>query len=155
MRGLVPCVALLGLVSTSAAKVVNYDWTVGWVRAAPDGFSRPVIGINGKWPLPKLEADLGDTVIVKVTNNLGNETTGIHWHGQFQQGSANMVRVHVETKTKSLLIIVYRTDPSWFLRVASPRVPPTLTASSRIPLGPRGITLMLVVNILMVFEVLW
>lgn len=56
------------------------------VNASPDGFSRPVIGINGKWPLPTVEANLGDTIVVRATNKLGNETTGLHWHGQFQTG---------------------------------------------------------------------
>jgi iron transport multicopper oxidase len=34
----------------SLAKTVNYDFSIGWVTAAPDGYSRPVIGINGQWP---------------------------------------------------------------------------------------------------------
>lgn len=37
-----------------------------------------------------MEADVGDTIVIHTTNNLGNETTGIHWHGQFQVGSNNM-----------------------------------------------------------------
>ena len=28
---------------------VTYDWNIGWVRAAPNGFARPVIGVNGQW----------------------------------------------------------------------------------------------------------
>ncbi|KAF2684805.1 multicopper oxidase [Lentithecium fluviatile CBS 122367] len=66
-------------------------------NAAPDGFNHPVIGINGKWPLPKVQANVGDTIVVRATNKLGNETTGLHWHGMFQtetyaphQGSNNM-----------------------------------------------------------------
>jgi len=65
-----------------------YNWDITWVNAAPDGFSRPVIGINGKWPPPVLEADVGEKVTVNVRNKLGNETTSIHWHGlrQLQNG---------------------------------------------------------------------
>jgi iron transport multicopper oxidase len=70
--------------------IVEYNWSIDWVDAAPDGFSRPVIGVNGKWPPPTVEADLGDTVVVHVHNNLKNETTGIHWHGQFQSGTGTM-----------------------------------------------------------------
>ncbi|KAF2465184.1 putative multicopperoxidase [Lindgomyces ingoldianus] len=81
---------LLASIPSSIAKVVTYNWDISWVHAAPDGFDRPVIGINGKWPLPKVEANVGDTIVVHATNSLGNETTGIHWHGQFQTGSVNM-----------------------------------------------------------------
>jgi iron transport multicopper oxidase len=66
-----------------------YKWDIGWVNAAPDGFNRPVIGINGKWPPPVLEATVGEQITVVVVNKLGNETTSIHWHGlrQFQKGT--------------------------------------------------------------------
>lgn len=63
------------------AGTVTYQWEVNWVNAAPDGFSRPVIGVNGAWPCPTIEATVGDTVVVQLTNKLGNQTTGIHFHG--------------------------------------------------------------------------
>ncbi|SPN98750.1 related to cell surface ferroxidase [Cephalotrichum gorgonifer] len=69
------------------AAVVKKEWNIGWVQAAPDGFARSVIGINGQWPCPTLEVDIGDKVIIEVTNGLGNETTSLHWHGLFQEGS--------------------------------------------------------------------
>ena len=37
-------------------------------------------GFNKQVPGPELRANVGDTVVVKVTNNL-NEPTTIHWHG--------------------------------------------------------------------------
>jgi len=73
-----------------SAKIVTYNWNIGWVNAAPDGFSRPVIGINGQWPLPPIEATVGDQVIVNVVNQLGNETTSIHFHGLNQRGTQFM-----------------------------------------------------------------
>lgn len=85
-----PIVLLLAVVTCAAAKVIQLDWTVGWVTAAPDGFARPVIGINGKWPCPTVEGTVGDTLQVKVTNQLGNETTSIHWHGMTQKGTPQM-----------------------------------------------------------------
>jgi len=77
----------LGLVQLSLCGV--YKWDITWVNAAPDGFNRPVIGINGKWPPPALEATVGERITVIVNNKLGNETTSIHWHGirQFQSGT--------------------------------------------------------------------
>lgn len=37
-----------------------------------------------------LQANLGDTIVVNVQNLLGNETTGIHFHGQKQYGTNTM-----------------------------------------------------------------
>jgi hypothetical protein len=81
---------LLGSVSLACAATVEVYWEITWVNAAPDGYPRPVIGINGKWPCPLLEANVGDIVIVHVDNQLGNETTGIHFHGINQLGTPEM-----------------------------------------------------------------
>lgn len=74
--------ACLSLASSLArAATVTYDWDVTWVWAAPDGVGRPVIGINNQWPCPTLEATVGDTVVINLHNKLGNQTTGLHFHG--------------------------------------------------------------------------
>lgn len=83
MRHIATLAGLL-LPALANAATVTYDWTATWVNAAPDGFVRPVIGIDGQWPCPKIEASVGDTVVVKLTNHLGNQTTGIHFHGVSQ-----------------------------------------------------------------------
>ncbi|KAI2640017.1 multicopper oxidase [Xylaria nigripes] len=72
-----------------AAKI-TYNWEATWVWAEPDGFGRPVIGINNSWPCPVIEASIGDTVVVHLLNKLGNETTGIHFHGINQINSNSM-----------------------------------------------------------------
>jgi iron transport multicopper oxidase len=81
---------LIPWLSICAASTVIYDWSIDWVTGAPDGYPRPVIGINGQWPLPCIEADNGDTVVLNLKNNLGNETTGIHCHGEFMVGEGQM-----------------------------------------------------------------
>ncbi|EOD52491.1 putative ferrooxidoreductase protein [Neofusicoccum parvum UCRNP2] len=74
-----------------AAATVNLDWNITWVTANPDGMlERPVIGINGQWPPPLLNFTKGDQVIANVYNALGNETTSIHFHGFYQNGTNNM-----------------------------------------------------------------
>ncbi|KAI2463575.1 multicopper oxidase [Annulohypoxylon bovei var. microspora] len=79
---------LLGL---SSAKTVTYDFTIEWVTSNPDGaFSRPTIGINGQWPIPAIVADIGDNVVVTATNSLGNQTTSLHFHGLFMNGTTQM-----------------------------------------------------------------
>ena len=82
---------LLACSQLAIAKVVKYDWSIDWVTANPDAaFPRPVIGINGQWPCPQIDVDLGDYLIVTIHNNLGNESTGLHWHGLNQYGHATM-----------------------------------------------------------------
>ncbi|KAF6839540.1 multicopper oxidase [Colletotrichum plurivorum] len=71
----------LALAKVALAATITYNWEATWVNTAVNGVSRPVIGINGRWPCPMIEANVGDTVVVHLTNKLGNQTTGIHFHG--------------------------------------------------------------------------
>tara|TARA_R110002060_G_scaffold39094_7_gene50310 strand:+ start:332 stop:679 length:348 start_codon:yes stop_codon:yes gene_type:complete len=80
-------VTILSLVTFAFAKTVTYTWSIGWVTAAPDGFTRQVIGINGQFPLPTIEGDVGDRIVISVYNALGDESTSIHFHGLDQPGS--------------------------------------------------------------------
>ena len=87
---LLSAILLLACSQVALAKTVYYDWSIDWVTASPDGFSRPVIGINGQWPCPQIDVDLNDRLVVTIHNNLGNESTGLHWHGINQYGHADM-----------------------------------------------------------------
>ncbi|KAM5384697.1 hypothetical protein ACJA88_002544 [Fusarium oxysporum] len=81
----------LALLPAALAATVSYDFSIDWVRANPDGaFERSTIGINGEWPIPRIEASIGDTVLVNVRNNLGNQSTSLHFHGLFMNGSNHM-----------------------------------------------------------------
>lgn len=83
--------SLVVFTALAVARTVEYRWDVTWVNANPDGqFDRPVIGINGKWPCPTIEASVGDEVKIVLTNKLGNETTSLHFHGLFQKGTNQM-----------------------------------------------------------------
>ena len=81
---------LLGCANLVLSKTVTYNWDITWVTASPDGFARPVIGINGKWPCPTVHVDLGDRLVVHVNNALGNQSTSLHWHGLHQYGTPSM-----------------------------------------------------------------
>ncbi len=73
------------------AATITYDFNITWVTANPDGlFERSVIGINDQWPIPYITADVGDRVVVNVLNQLGNESTSLHFHGIYQNGSTEM-----------------------------------------------------------------
>lgn len=65
-------VSALALYSLAVkAATVTYDWNITWVTANPDGMlERPVIGINGQWPLPMLNLTKGDRVIANVHNQV-------------------------------------------------------------------------------------
>lgn len=47
----------------------------------------------GMFPGPLVEANTGDRIVVKVTNNMVNGTA-IHWHGMFQNGNHKQERVY-------------------------------------------------------------
>jgi len=81
---------LLLFVLQAAASTLTYNWDVDWVSVSPDGLRRPAVGINGQWPCPRLNVNIGDRVVINVHNSLGNETTTVHFHGIFQTGSTEM-----------------------------------------------------------------
>ncbi|KAL8711162.1 MAG: hypothetical protein Q9220_004307 [cf. Caloplaca sp. 1 TL-2023] len=81
---------LFSLTTSITAATVTYDFNITWVTAQPDGFSRPTIGINGQWPIPHITATVGDRVIVNVQNQLGNQTTSLHFHGLYMNGTPHM-----------------------------------------------------------------
>lgn len=79
------------LLTICRAAVVEKYFNLTWVMANPDGLQeRKVIGVNGTWPLPVLEVNKGDRVIVHVYNGLGDKDTSVHWHGLFQNGTTHM-----------------------------------------------------------------
>ncbi|KAJ1836082.1 ferroxidase fet3 [Coemansia sp. RSA 2706] len=71
----------------SKSAVVEHYWTIEPVEYTIQGlFTRTAIGVNGQWPIPGIEATLGDTLVIHVTNKL-NEPTSLHSHGLFQNGT--------------------------------------------------------------------
>lgn len=63
------------------AKVVKYDLVASsfnWEIA--QGKTIEAWGFNNQIPGPVLKANVGDTLVIKVTNNL-QEDTMVHWHG--------------------------------------------------------------------------
>jgi len=82
---------LYGSLSLVQAATVTYEFNITWVTANPDGaFERPTIGINGQWPLPPITATVGDRLVVNVLNQLGNQSTSLHFHGLYMNGSTHM-----------------------------------------------------------------
>lgn len=79
------------LAPLAVAATVSHDFNITWVTTNPDGaFDRPTIGINGKWPIPRIDANVGDRIIINVNNQLGNQSTSLHFHGLFMNGTTQM-----------------------------------------------------------------
>lgn len=76
----------------SAPKTHELYYNVEYTTANPDGvFSRQVISFNGTWPLPTLEFDVGDRVILHLHNGLDDgSTTSLHFHGLKMKGVNHM-----------------------------------------------------------------
>ncbi|KAI1169169.1 multicopper oxidase [Nemania serpens] len=94
MRFLLP---FLAVCSSTAAytcsghhKTVSLQWSLGWKWISPDGYGRPVVAVNNLWPPPTIDMCKGDRLALQITNNLGNETTSIHFHGFYQNGENQM-----------------------------------------------------------------
>ena len=82
---------LVSLIYGLGVSAAVYNWDVTWVNRNPDGLhERPVIGINNQWPVPAITASVGEQITVRLTNQLGNETTSLHFHGLFQNGTNSM-----------------------------------------------------------------
>lgn len=67
----------------------HFDWTVTYGPQAPDGFLKKRILVNGQSPGPTIDANEGDTIVVRVKNLL-DQGTSIHWHGMFQNSTPFM-----------------------------------------------------------------
>lgn len=73
------------------AKTVKYTLVVHHedVDTVKDNetFTRLGSFVNGTYPGPTLEADLGDDVVIRVINELVSSATTLHFHGQHQDGT--------------------------------------------------------------------
>ncbi|XP_050689230.1 uncharacterized protein LOC126981747 [Eriocheir sinensis] len=93
------------------SKVCYYKFTVEWYTtlgkacyncpfnmsdcarphcAAADGFERAIVTVNRRLPGPAMHVCQWDEVVVDVVNELGSDSTTIHWHGIHQRGTPYM-----------------------------------------------------------------
>ncbi|KAK8028865.1 Laccase [Apiospora marii] len=70
--------------------VREYVFNITQALAAPDGFRKPMLLVNGQSPGPLIEAGTGDVVRVVVHNRVANRSTTVHWHGLNQANSTWM-----------------------------------------------------------------
>ncbi|KAL3467182.1 Cupredoxin [Aspergillus heterothallicus] len=86
------CVLLLYLVAQVASKTIHFDFNITTVLANPDGLhERPVIGLNGQWPPPMIEASVGDVIVINARNLLlPDQPISLHFHGISMKGTPHM-----------------------------------------------------------------
>ncbi len=75
--------------SPTTGVIRAYDFTIKRGFIAPDGVNKSVILVNGQFPAPLIEANWGDTIQVKVRNEITGpeEGTALHWHGLLQRAT--------------------------------------------------------------------
>lgn len=75
--------------SPTTGVIRAYDFTIRRGFIAPDGVNKSVILVNGQFPAPLIEANWGDTIQVKVKNEISapEEGTALHWHGILQRST--------------------------------------------------------------------
>jgi iron transport multicopper oxidase len=71
------------------SRTFTETFSVGWHDASPDGYTRPILGINDTFPAPTIIVQKGDRINITVFNR-ANEPTTIHWHGIEQRNSLIM-----------------------------------------------------------------
>lgn len=68
---------------------MKYDFILNEKQLEDSLFPVEIVAINNQFPGPKIECSSGDTLIIKVRNQLQREIS-IHWHGITQKRTSNM-----------------------------------------------------------------
>ncbi|KAJ8097235.1 Cupredoxin [Lipomyces tetrasporus] len=80
--------AIQDIYSAEYPTIHNLSWRVTNETRSPDGVLREMVLVNGQFPGPIIRAKKGDTLRIRVRNDLAmfNQSTSIHFHGLFQHG---------------------------------------------------------------------
>ncbi|BAS94385.1 putative laccase-11 [Oryza sativa Japonica Group] len=71
---------LLAMPGLTAARTRRYSFNVTMATVTRLCVTKSVPTVNGQFPGPKLVVREGDTLVIRVTNNINNNVT-FHWHG--------------------------------------------------------------------------
>lgn len=77
------CLLYLSLVvvpSFTEARIHHYRWNVRYEYKSPDWYEKLAITINGQFLGPTIEAQVGVTIHVQLTNQMETENVVLHWH---------------------------------------------------------------------------
>ncbi|KAJ2590847.1 ferroxidase fet3 [Coemansia sp. RSA 1722] len=78
----------IAAISFVYSKRVVHDWSITYVTSnrGLNQTARQGVGVNNQFPLPVVEATIGDVLVLNVHNALDQPTT-LHSHGMFQRGT--------------------------------------------------------------------
>jgi len=84
---------LLFTASTVVSKIVRHTFEISYIAGQPDGvWTKSILGINGKFPGPTIEAEAGDVLQVTIINKIHDgQNVTIHWHGIHQRYKIQVV----------------------------------------------------------------
>lgn len=70
-----------------AGRTLRYTFDVSYISGNPDGvWTNSILGINGQFPGPVIEGEVGDLLQVTLINNIQDgQNVTLHWHGILQQ----------------------------------------------------------------------
>ncbi|CAL0307499.1 unnamed protein product [Lupinus luteus] len=80
----------------SLGVVREYKFNVEEKAHKPDCVEHVVIGINGEFPGPTIQAEVGDILHIAVTNKLCKVGTAIHWHGIRQTPYLGSIKFNIK-----------------------------------------------------------
>ncbi|EFR03577.1 iron transport multicopper oxidase FET3 [Nannizzia gypsea CBS 118893] len=72
------------------AATLTMEWSITTGYRRLDGVKKRVYLINNSFPGPTIEARSGDSLHIKVINNIQDEGVVLHWHGLHMRGANHM-----------------------------------------------------------------
>lgn len=91
---------ILSVASLAHCKIREYTFKVSYINGRPDGvWTNSILGINGKFPGPAIEAETGDILQITVINEIQDgQNVTLHWHGILQRYFAISHEMHAPFK---------------------------------------------------------
>lgn len=89
MQTIIGFIVLSTIVCGSQSAFIRHTFVIEYFSGSPDGvYKETILGVNGQFPGPTIEAHVGDTLQVDVINRIQDrQNTSLHWHGLHQKGS--------------------------------------------------------------------
>lgn len=78
---------ILFFLAAAVASCLEQTWEITRVAASPDGFTQPMILVNGQYPGPTLYLTVGEEAVIHLVNHMEQQSTTLHFHGVLQRGS--------------------------------------------------------------------
>jgi hypothetical protein len=80
---------VVSLLSLCSGKTIFHEFHIRYVAGAPDGvFKEKILSVNGLFPGPTIEAEVGDVLHIVLYNEIQDgQNVSMHWHGIHHRGT--------------------------------------------------------------------